>query len=274
MVRGECERIIDSDIRQTETTADSLLGSTHIDRLFLLLIAVVSAAWGLGAGPMLSDHEAIVAQGARQALQGDGWLVPHVGDAPFIRKPPTPFWLVSLASLLCDAPGDLPVSVYAARLPSAIAGILLTLLVYATGRMMFSHRVGIVAGVVQAVSLGGFYFAHNTQVEMLLTLTCTGAITCFWAATQHRSRSMLLAFYACLGGAMMCKAPLPVAVVVLPLAVWWLLVLPWIDRDSVSPTTGEHGESPPARVSFGRRVLDQIRRIPQLIPIAGIGLFL
>lgn len=208
---------------------ESLSRSPQIDVLLLFLFTTLLSLWGLSSGPMLSDHEAIVAQGARQILQGDGWLIPKVGDAPFIRKPPLPFWLTALASKVVDPAGlNQPVTPRAARLPSALAAILTTMLVYALGKSMFGHRSGVLCGLAATTCLGSLFFSHEAQVEMLLTLLCTACFASFWWATQgaaHR-KWWLVAFYVCFALSLMAKAPFPLAVVGLPLACWWLVTVP------------------------------------------------
>lgn len=135
---------------------ESFSKSPKVDLLCLLLFSLFLCAWGLSSGPGLGDHEAIIAQGARQIRQGDGWLVPHVNDVPFVRKPPLAFWLAALSSELVDPPNvELPVSPLAARFPSAIAGVLTTLVVYLLSRSMFGHRIALVSGAVMASCTGG-----------------------------------------------------------------------------------------------------------------------
>ncbi|MCC7316646.1 MAG: glycosyltransferase family 39 protein [Planctomycetes bacterium] len=204
-----------------------------MEAAILITFSSLLSFWGLGEGPRLSDHEAIVAQGARQIRQGGEWLIPKVGDTPFVRKPPLGIWLAALASTLVD-PVDVqpPVSPYAARLPSALASVLTCAIVYVLGRFMFGHRAGLIAGFVFASCAGTLIFSHNAQVDMVMTCLCTGAVACFWCATQIRPyrSAFVLVFYALLGLAMLAKAPFPLVVVCLPLAVWWFAIVPAVNR--------------------------------------------
>ena len=235
----------------------------------LVLTAVLSFA-GLGMGPDLSDHEAIVAQGAREILQTGDWLVPHVNGEPFVRKPPLPFWLVAIAAKLVDPAGlNPPVSLLAARLPSAVAGWLTALLVFAVGRRMFGRRIGVVAALVQATCAGGLLFSHRAEVEMTLTLFSAATFAAFWLATEPAAprprRGWLLGFYLALAYAMLAKAPLPGPVVVLPLAVWWFVVSPMFGASGPTLT-----DAPP---NYRQRVIEQCRRLPSLLAPLGILLF-
>ena len=236
-----------------------------VDVLILLTLAALLSLWGLTAGPGLSDHESIIAQSARQIRQGDDWRIPRVADVPFVRKPPLAQWLVTLSSLAVDPPNiNPPVSRYAARLPSALAALLTTLLVYVLGRSMFGHRTGLVCGVASAFSAAMLFYSHSAQVEMVLTLFTTAALTFFWLGTEggaHR-RVYLTLFYACFGIAMLAKAPLPLVTVGGVLAVWWFVTVPLA-------RLGDHADA-----GLGKRLVAQVRGVRGLFLIPGLLIFL
>jgi len=256
--------------RTVEFPGETFSGSSTVDTVCLLTLAALVSLWGLTGGPGLSDHEAIVGQGARQIRQGGDWIVPQVNDAPFIRKPPLALWLATASSYLVD-PASLtpPVSPFAARLPSALAAILTVVLVYALGRSMFGHATGVICGGSMATCGGGMYFSHNAQVEMVLTCLCTACFAFFWWGTEggRKRRLHLLLFYVAFAAAMMAKAPLPLAMVGLPLAVWWFVTVP-VARMAV-PDRGAAGRD-------GRWALfrQQGRRLRDLWLIPGVVVFL
>ncbi|NOS99499.1 MAG: phospholipid carrier-dependent glycosyltransferase [Phycisphaerales bacterium] len=241
--------------------------SPALDVLVLLAFSSFLSLWGLVGGPGLGDHEAIVPLGARQIRETGEWLIPEVNDLPFIRKPPLAFWLAAAASYVVDPPVvQPPVSPLAARLPSALAAIATTLVVYGLGRSMFGHRIGMVSGAVMAASAGTLFFSHNAQVEMVLTLFGTMAFAGFWWGTEtasRRSRAIWLC-YASLSLAMMAKAPMPLGTVCLPLAVWWFFVKPAV-RDA-APVGA-------SRPTYSAGVWHQIVRVGRLRPLSGIILF-
>lgn len=189
------------------------------------------AAIALLQGPGLSEHEVIVAQTARQMIESGEWLVPHYLDTPFLVKPPLMPWLVAAVSLVLphDAATDLAVTAFSARLPSALAALLMIWLVARLGCDMFHPRAGVLAAFVSAASLGTLLYAFNATVEMVLAFLCTWAFAEFWWALKARStgsrRRHLFFFYLALGLAMMAKGPMPMVLVGLPLAAWW-----WLER--------------------------------------------
>jgi 4-amino-4-deoxy-L-arabinose transferase-like glycosyltransferase len=280
------------DPQRIEFPAEPLGGSPTMNRLLLFVFAAVLALWGQSSSLTLSDHEAIVAQTSRQILQGDGWIIPQENGHPWIRKPPLANWSVALAAMASD-PADqaLPVSAFSARLPSAIACILTVFVVYGLGRSMFSHQTGTLAGAIMAFSVGGFYFAHNAQIEMTLVLFCAAAFACFWMATEGGRPRFIVLFYAALGVSMMAKAPLPVAVVCLPLFIWWFLTVPaCFPRKPETGRIATYLRSLTKRLSLNTGLLariaarlsefahflvcllgPQVRRLPSILPISGIA---
>lgn len=192
---------------------------------------IAAAVCALCVGPHLGDHEVIVAQIARQSLQTGRWVSPIYLDVPFLVKPPLPMWLVGLAASILpnDTHTGLPVSDFAARLPSALATLLTTGVLFLLARSMFSRRAAWLAASAYATCVGALLFAFNATAESLLTLFCTWAFAEFWwsrqARTPHHRRVHLAFFYVVLGLAMLAKGPMPLMVVALPIAVWW-----WMDR--------------------------------------------
>ncbi len=196
----------------------------------LLLAGVVFVPlWG---GPALGDHEAIVAQCARDMRRTGDWLVPRFLDTDFLRKAPLPVWLVAATSYgwSNDAVTGLPVTASSARLPSALAALGTGLLLWRLGGAMFGRARGRTAAVLAASSVGIMLYAPNATAEMLLVFTCTWAYTHFWFALTARRPGRrfihVMLFYLALGAAMMAKGPAPIALVAIPLGAYWFIHQP------------------------------------------------
>jgi 4-amino-4-deoxy-L-arabinose transferase-like glycosyltransferase len=193
----------------------------------ILALALVSCFGGLFGGPALGDHEAIVAQCARDMRLTGDWLVPRFLDSEFLRKPPLSYWLVAVASygVPPDRASGLPVTDAAARLPSGLAGFGTVMVVWWAGSLMFGRRAGRLAAVMIASAVVLLLYAANATSEMLLVFFCTWAGVEFWLGVTHASRRgrfvHMMLFYAALGLAMLAKGPAPIALVAGPLAFWW-----------------------------------------------------
>src|ERR671939_1094138 len=105
-------------------------------------MAILTAAVGLfllyffrlGATPLLDPDEPVYGQIAREMVRSGNWLTPHLAGRPWFDKPPLFYW-ASAAAMALLGPTEL-----AARLPSALAAVLLMALVFAVGQRLFGRR--------------------------------------------------------------------------------------------------------------------------------------
>lgn len=194
----------------------------------VILLLIVTCCFGaLFGGPLLGDHEALVAVIARNMRMSGEWLVPYFLDDPFVRKPPLSYWMSAAASYLlpADSLSGLPLSTAAARLPSALAAMGTVLLLWRLASQMFGVMTGRIAAIAASTSILILLFAPNATAEMALTFCCTWAAFHFWMGCQAKSLSGRLLhwsfFYIAMGVGMLAKGPAPLALVGVPLAVWW-----------------------------------------------------
>jgi len=206
-------------------------GSSRLASVGLVLLILVATGAALPGGPSLSDHEAFVAQCARNMRLSGDWILPEFLGTPYARKPPLPYWLVAASSYLspCDSRTGLPVTTTSARVPSALAAFGTILLLWRLSSSMFGRRTGRVTAVVSSSSMLFLLYSPNATAEMLLTFCCTWSYVHFWyAATSRRGGRRFvhaMLFYVAMGFGMLAKGPAPIAMVAIPLAMWW-----WLER--------------------------------------------
>jgi 4-amino-4-deoxy-L-arabinose transferase-like glycosyltransferase len=112
----------------------------------------------------------------------EGLMLLHLNGAPYTQKPPLYFWLAALAGM----PGD-RVTEWAARLPSAIAGLGCVGLTAFVGRRLFAHpMLGLIAAGMLATSFRFAFTARRAQLDVLLTSFELLAIALF-LSTEFRS---------------------------------------------------------------------------------------
>lgn len=194
-----------------------------------LLLTVVSLAlycYQLRDARALTEHEIYVGGVAKQMWQQGEWLLPHVGDEPWLEKPPLPHWLVIGTSLALGRFDETT-----ARLPCALAGVAVVLLVAGATARWYGPTSGLLAGLVQATCMYMIAYARVAECDMLLTLL----IVCAMLAGEHllrlpaeASRSETLRWKLTLWGVIgltgLVKGPIFGAAIVLsPLGVWLLL---------------------------------------------------
>ncbi len=201
--------------------------------LSLLVLACLLFGLGLGQNDLWAPDEpryGAIAEEVRSFRHGaSGLVLLHLNDAPYTQKPPLYFWLAAAIG----APFG-HVDEWAARLPSALAGILCVALTVWIGRTLFARSMpAILAAGLLATSFRFVFTARRAQLDVLLTLFELGAVAIFlFLATRpggienaRRHPFAIAGLHASLGAAALVKGP----VGWLPLLVF-LAYLAWERR--------------------------------------------
>jgi 4-amino-4-deoxy-L-arabinose transferase-like glycosyltransferase len=168
--------------------------------LFLAaLIAVVPA----GRRPFWSSDEARVALLAQDVLDHGHWLVAEIRGQHYLNKPQLFFWTVSLAALPSGRVTELSASI-----PPVLASLASVAGVGATGRRLWGLLAGRLAGLILMTTPMQFEMSHQVLPDVMLNAWLVWAL--YWFVRAQRagwSLRPLLAFDACLAGALLCKGP-------------------------------------------------------------------
>jgi 4-amino-4-deoxy-L-arabinose transferase-like glycosyltransferase len=173
-----------------------------------LLLGLLYVPW-LGAIPLDNTLEGNRVQAAREMLSGGDWIVPRLNGNPYLSKPPLHPWTLALVA----APvGD--VCTWSARLVSVGSALATCVLVLAWGRRQFGRRAGLLAAFATGTSVVLAEKAVRAELELLLTLTTTGAVLAFHHALFARTRrgAALVVAGLALGAATLVKGPPPLVV--------------------------------------------------------------
>lgn len=188
--------------------------------------------FGLGLAPLLGPDEPRYAQVAREMMRRGDAVTPTLGGHTWFEKPALPYWAMIVSYRLFGG-----VSEYAARWPSACAGLLTVMIVALLGRSIGRETeggregaapdFGFVAGAALASSAGMIAFSRAASFDIYLTAAVTLALGCFLAAERiadgGRRRLLLAGFYGGTGLALLAKgligAIIPGGVIV----TYWLL---------------------------------------------------
>jgi 4-amino-4-deoxy-L-arabinose transferase-like glycosyltransferase len=176
--------------------------------LGLAAIAALSAflfLYGLGRVPLTSPNEGLYAEVAREMLAGGDRILPHADGVVYFEKPPLAYWLTALSFRTFGE------NAFAARLPSALAGLATALLLAAAGRRLLPvGGAALVAAATFATSVGYLVLARQVMFDALLTLWTTLCLLGFWIGTCPRERprtrrAWLLAAHAAAGLGVLSK---------------------------------------------------------------------
>ena len=145
------------------------------------LVLILLVAWFAGGShPLYEPDEGRYAEVARQMFATGDWVMPHFDGFRFYDKPPLQYWATTLAY---HAFG---VHEWAARLWSALAGLLCVVAIWYATRRVWGARHALIAAMVCAGSVLVATGAHVNTLDMGVTAFLTMALGTFLIA-QHGS---------------------------------------------------------------------------------------
>lgn len=118
----------------------------------------------------MDDVDAVQAQIARNMLVSGDYVTARLNGVAYLEKAPLVYWMMAASYKIFG------VYDWAARLPLALAVVLLCFVTYRFGGWAFDDRAGMFAGIILATSVGLFLFTRILIPDAMLTLTVTGAI--------------------------------------------------------------------------------------------------
>src|SRR5215469_9054484 len=127
---------------------------TGKSRYLYLGVLLIAAATYLGCiispPSLMDDVDAVQAQIARNMLTSGDWVTARLDGVVYLEKAPLVYWLIAISYNIFG------VHDWAARIPIALASILLAWLTAAFGVWAFGRRAGLYAGLCMATGIGLF----------------------------------------------------------------------------------------------------------------------
>jgi 4-amino-4-deoxy-L-arabinose transferase-like glycosyltransferase len=193
--------------------------------LILGLVCFLTFFAGLGRGAIGDSDEAFYAEAAREMVQSGDWLTPYYNYELRFQKPILFYWLVAIAYKVGG------IGEAAARFPSALAGFLLAVLTYVSGRRWFDASTGFFAATIVATSFGYYSIGRQSLPDLLLAffiasstwalIEAVGAPLATPDLTTARRRGWLVLSAVLIGLGLLTKGPVAVALPVLAVAPIW-----------------------------------------------------
>ena len=139
---------------------------------FWILAALTAAIYFSHiAGLPIRGEETRRAMVAAEILRSGDWIVPRQQGAPFLSRPPVASWpIVWFARLV----GDLNLA--AVRLPTVIATLLTTLLVYAYSRHFMTRLGALSSGLIYGTFAQVLQLGRVAETEATFTLLLSGSL--------------------------------------------------------------------------------------------------
>ncbi len=150
----------------------------------------------------MDDVDAVQAQISRNMITSGDWVSAQLDGVKYLEKSPLKYWMMAV-SFLVFGPHD-----WAARIPVALAAILLCWLVARMAGRAISPRAGMYAGLSLATSIGLWLFTRILIPDVVLTLSIGFAMWSFFRALEQEERNhraWALAAWASLGVGLLLK---------------------------------------------------------------------
>ena len=196
--------------------------------VLLILILVIFGGtlffFNLGGWDLWNPDEPRYAQIAKEMLQGEGWIVPHLNSEVYLDKPPLFFWFIAFTAKIIGGMTE-----FAARFPSALFGLLTLLLLFFLGKRLFNEKVGFMAALILATTAEFLWLARRANIDATLTFFTTAAITFLYVGFYQQKGRWLLYLLAYLAMALGVLAKLQIGVIVPVLVVggYFLMQRKW-----------------------------------------------
>lgn len=184
--------------------------------LLLFLAVIASYLYGLGHVPLIGPDEPRYAQVAREMYQRGDLVTPTLGGHPWFEKPALLYWIMMAAFSFCG------ISETGARLGPALFGLLTVLAVFWVGRRVARLSgnelcgLGPWSALVTASMLGILAFSRGASFDIVVTMTITWALSCFFVhelePDESRRRRLLAGFYVFVGLSLLAKGLIGIVV--------------------------------------------------------------
>jgi 4-amino-4-deoxy-L-arabinose transferase-like glycosyltransferase len=205
-------------VNQGEGEAPASGGTPLLEIAVLVLLGLALFGWRLGSHDLWPTDEPRFGLVAKEMRARGDFVVLSLNDHLYTEKPPLFFWEINGFAALLGG-----VDEWAARLPSALAGVLCLLVVLVFGEALFDRRTGFLGALVFATSVQILERARWASIDMTLTLCVTLAVALLWRAAtaageEGRSPWPARLAWLAMGLATLAKGPvglaLPILVVV------------------------------------------------------------
>jgi len=193
----------------------------HILMLLCLTLAVVLP--GIASLPVIDRDEARYVQASVQMVESGDWMNIRFQDQARNKKPAGIYWLQSVALKTLSHIDKRQIWVH--RLPSVMGALLATLATYWGGAKLIGRDKAFISAALLATSLLFVFEAHIAKTDALLC----GLSACIFAALAHlrigealSSRLPIWVFWLALGGSIMIKGPILLAILAFTFIGFWI----------------------------------------------------
>jgi len=195
------------------------MGPANGSLIVTFFAAVIFLGCIISPPSLMDDIDGAHAQIARTMIDSGDWVTARLDGVVYLEKPPLPCWLIAISYSIFG------VHDWVARIPVALAAVLLCWVTARLGHWAFDETAGTYAGLCLATCVGLFLFTRVLAPDVMLTLTITVALWSLMRALddeERRPRAWAMLMWSALGTGLLLKG---LIALVFPAAVGALYLL-------------------------------------------------
>lgn len=199
------------------------LAARHI-ALIILFGLIVLIPGILPRNALLSAHEVLAAQPAKEMLHNGRWLVQQYAGVPRYEKPPTTSWLIAASMALFRTDAE-----WAVRVPSLVAGIAASVVLGISAARWLGAFAGVLCALIQLTTLWLQTQAALSEADIHLVLWMTLSMALFALGNIPHPQGAVTkpwvrrCFAASLGVLFLFKGPIPLLFCLLAIGLYILI---------------------------------------------------
>lgn len=174
----------------------------------LLFLAFFAAFFDLGRRDVVTDTEGMRATPPAEMLRSGDYIIPTINGAQYLAKPPLLYWAIAGVYKVTGV-----ISAFTARIPTALSGVLLALLIYFLWRTEAGERPAQWAAFAFVTAPYVLERTRLAELDIPLSLATFLAVIGLRKAclspTLGRRTMWVLGAGVALGGAILLKGPVP-----------------------------------------------------------------
>lgn len=183
----------DFTLLRFQECSGALPGQLRKNRELLLLwgTAILLLLFRLGTGAIAGSEGRWLAVANEMIRSGD-WLHPTINGVPYFDKPLISYWLIAVVSLFQGG----EVSEFSARLPSALAALLMLWSVMDMTGRLFSERAARIAGWLTITTYSFLFWGRLAEADMENAAFITAAVAWYLRCRDKKSYLRYAVFWA------------------------------------------------------------------------------
>lgn len=190
----------------------------------LLPIVILSLFCGylfffqLGSLALTDPDETFYAETAKEMLNRPEWATPYLYGKAQFEKPILFYWLVELSFKMFG------VNEFAARLPSAVSGLIGVIMIYLLGSLLFNKRASLLSAMILATNVEYIVLSRACITDMTLFALMLSGVTFFFYGRFREKKHFYALSAASFALAVLTKGPIAIILPVITIIGYFFLV--------------------------------------------------